>query len=104
MPVLPPKPPLGGMRCAASPTTNTRLRRIGFRIADGVHHHETRLAILLQAKEPAEHRIVDVDDADRLVAELPPQVGAKIDRHAVREDAAAVERDAEDVAHSAVCA
>jgi hypothetical protein len=80
------------------------LNRINLRIADGVHHHEARLAILLQAKEPAEHRIVDVDDADRFAAELAPQVGAKIDRYAVRKNAATVEWEAEDLAHFAVCA
>ena len=119
IPVLPPNPPFGGIRCAASPArkiaavlvppchvggrapagdavdlarrgpgspTPARTSSISrcslmsvaafeprpdpLGVADRVHDQEAGLAILVQAEEPAEHRIVDVDHAERLAQQL----------------------------------
>ena len=75
---------------------------IGVGIAHRVHGEESRLAILGEPEEPAEHRIVDVDDAQRLATHLRPQVGGEIDRDAVGEDPASVNRNTEHVADCAV--
>ena len=75
---------------------------IGVGIAHRVDGEEARLAVLGQAEEPAEHGIVDVDDAERLAAHLRPQVGGEVDRDAVGEDPASVDGNAEPVAHRAV--
>ena len=75
---------------------------IGLGIADCIHDQESGLAILVEPEESAEFRIVDVDDADRLAEHLRREIGLEIDRDAVGENAAAVERDAKQFAHLAV--
>ena len=149
MPVLPPKPPLGGITCAASPARNTRPSRNRSATSAVARHRETlsmrtsrsgtpapvrtwpmRVASLMSAaalaaasgsaagsptvlmtrkpgglgpvhaEEPADRRVLHVEDADRQVGQPARQVGGEVDRDRVREHRPPGPADAQQLAHA----
>jgi hypothetical protein len=72
---------------------------IALRIAQRIDAEETHVAGAIHAEEPREHRVVHVDDAPGLLAQPRRQVGAEVDSQRLREGAAALVTDAEQLAH-----
>ena len=78
-------------------TSSARLARVAQRV-DG---QEPRRARLVEAEEPAQAVVEDVDHALVAALEQLRAVGTEVDRRAVRQQAVAVHPDAEPLAHRA---